>query len=55
MNQLTCRGYTVELGMLILFLVDRLVNMRRKVFLKPAFLSFFGGVCNATLCLFVSW
>lgn len=51
---LTWRGYTVGLGMLILSLVDRLVNIRRKVCLNPAFLSFFGGVCTKALSLFVS-
>ena len=51
---LTWRGYTVGLGMLILSLVDRLVNIRRRVCLNPAFLSFFGGVCTKALSLFVS-
>lgn len=50
----TWRGYTVGLGMLILSLVDRLVNIRRRVCLNPAFLSFFGGVCTKALSLFVS-
>lgn len=51
---LTWRGYTVGLGMLILSLVDRLVNIRRRVFLNPAFLSFLGGVRIKVLSLFVS-
>lgn len=54
LEALTCRGYTVGLGMLILSLVERLVNIRRRVFLNPAFLSFFGGVCIEVLSLFVS-
>ena len=40
--------------MLILSLVDRFVNIRRRVFLNPAFLSFFGAVGIKALSVLVS-